>query len=70
MVGQERLSSKLSGVINRIPQDLDDIGESVHVLDLNNDGLAGVQCCAARSGVSTGALIGNAELISAACMTG
>ena len=43
MVGQERLSTKVTGIINRIEQDLDSvdskIGEAMHVLDLDNDGL-------------------------------
>ena len=48
MVGQERLSTKVTSIINRIEQDLDSvdlkIGEAMHVLDLDNDGLVRPRC--------------------------
>ncbi|KAK9786798.1 hypothetical protein WJX73_003279 [Symbiochloris irregularis] len=43
VVGQQRLADKVSGILERIEADLDavdtKIGESMHVLDLDNDGL-------------------------------
>ena len=50
VVGQERLSTKVTSIINRIEQDLDSvdskIGEAMHVLDLDNDGLVRAACSA------------------------
>ena len=43
MVGQKRLADKVSSILNRIEKELDEadtnIGEAMHVLDLDNDGL-------------------------------
>ena len=43
VVGRQRLADKVSGILQRIERDLDHvdskIGEAMHVLDLDNDGL-------------------------------
>lgn len=43
VVGQQRLATKVTSILNRIEEDLDSvdskIGESMHVLDVDNDGL-------------------------------
>lgn len=45
----KRLSDKVSGILQRIEEELDvvdaKIGESMHILDLDNDGLVGLGCC-------------------------
>ena len=45
VVGHERLASNVSTILARLEGELDDvdskIGESMHVLDLDNDGLVG-----------------------------
>ena len=53
MVGQQRLATKVTSILNRIEEDLDSvdskIGESMHVLDVDNDGLVRLVRIAARS---------------------
>ncbi len=48
VVGQKRLADKVSGILERIEKELDSvehsIGESMHVLDTDNDGM--VRLCA------------------------
>ena len=43
VVGQQRLATKVTSILNRIEEDLDSvdskIGASMHVLDVDNDGL-------------------------------
>lgn len=43
VVGHERLSSNVSSILDRLESELDHvdskIGESMHVLDMDNDGL-------------------------------
>ena len=43
VVGQKRLADKVSGILERIEKELDSvehsIGESMHVLDTDNDGM-------------------------------
>lgn len=63
VVGQKRLAERVTGILSRIEEELDHvdtrIGESMHVLDADNDGLvppapallaprmsAGLACCA------------------------
>ena len=45
VVGQKRLADKVSGILERIEKELDSvehsIGESMHVLDTDNDGMVG-----------------------------
>ena len=47
VVGQQRLATKVTSILNRIEEDLDSvdtrIGEAMHVLDVDNDGLVGSQ---------------------------
>ena len=56
VIGQKRLADKVSGILERIEKELDSvehsIGESMHVLDTDNDGMVSVShscahCCAA-----------------------
>ena len=43
IIGQKRLRDKVSGILERIEKELDSveskIGESMHVLDTDNDGM-------------------------------
>lgn len=45
LVGQQRLADKVTGILQRIEWELDTvdsrIGEAMHVLDVDNDGLVG-----------------------------
>lgn len=45
LVGQQRLADKVTGILQRIERELDTvdsrIGEAMHVLDVDNDGLVG-----------------------------
>ena len=45
VIGQKRLADKVSGILERIEKELDSvehsIGESMHVLDTDNDGMVG-----------------------------
>ena len=48
-MGQQRLANKVTSILHRIEHDLDSadskIGDAMHVLDLDNDGLVGALCC-------------------------
>lgn len=43
LLGQKRLADKVSGILQRIEKELDNvdirIGEAMHVIDLDNDGM-------------------------------
>ena len=43
MIGQKRLADKVTGILERIEKELDSveskIGEAMHVLDTDNDGM-------------------------------
>ena len=47
VVGRQRLADKVSGILHRIERDLDTvdsrIGEAMHVLDVDNDGLVSLR---------------------------
>ena len=47
IIGQKRLRDKVSGILERIEKELDSveskIGESMHVLDTDNDGMVSTQ---------------------------
>lgn len=49
VVGAKRLSDNVSNILARLEGELDEvdsrIGESMHVLDLDNDGLVRLPCC-------------------------
>lgn len=48
VVGQKRLADKVSGILERIEKEIDNveakIGKSMHVLDLDGDGLVRTLC--------------------------
>ena len=58
IIGQKRLRDKVSGILERIEKELDSveskIGESMHVLDTDNDGMVGAQ--ALQSAMRAGSL--------------
>ena len=49
IIGQKRLRDKVSGILERIEKELDSveskIGESMHVLDTDNDGMVSAKLC-------------------------
>ena len=49
IVPQKRLADKVSGILSRIEAELDavdeKIGERMHILDLDNDGLVSINIC-------------------------
>lgn len=49
VVGRQRLADKVTGILHRIERDLDSvdskIGEAMHVLDVDNDGLVRASFC-------------------------
>jgi hypothetical protein len=56
IVGQKRLADKVTGILERIEKELDSvevkIGESMHILDTDNDGMVRphICCCPGQSG--------------------
>lgn len=48
MIGQKRLADKVTGILERIEKELDSvehkIGEAMHVLDTDNDGMVMPLC--------------------------
>ena len=53
-MGQKRLADRVTGILSRIEEELDHvdtrIGESMHVLDADNDGLVLPRACPAQAG--------------------
>ena len=49
IIGQKRLRDKVSGILERIEKELDSveskIGEAMHVLDTDNDGMVRLFIC-------------------------
>ena len=50
VIGQKRLADKVTGILERIEKELDTvdskIGEAMHILDTDNDGMVRVHICA------------------------